>query len=101
MERLFRNTYNEDLDGGNRGLDDGQIHHNDLGTGGDGDMMGNIDGRNESKFDSIVATRSIYPGRPKQTNKPFISFLSICATSKPEISVTKTGFDNSFNNRRV
>lgn len=61
MERLFRNAYTEDLNSGNRGLDDvGQIHHNDLGTGGDGDIMGNIDGQNESKFDFIVATRSVH-----------------------------------------
>ena len=79
MERLFRNAYTEDLNGGNRGLGDvGQIHHNDLGTGGDGDIMGNIDDQNESKFDSsLKPDRYIQASRNKLTSRSFLFSLFV------------------------
>ena len=64
MERLFRSAYNDDLGNSSRGLEDvgHQVHnhhHNDLAGGVGtsaihGDIIGNLDGQNESKFDRSI-----------------------------------------------
>ena len=52
MERLLRDVYNEELGSSNRGLDDvGLINRDaiDLRTGGDVDIIENLDGSNEGE----------------------------------------------------